>query len=532
MVLSHPDKNSMPGKANDVARGARSQELLASGPRRFVRGIGASTIMLGLSYLSNFLLVPIILHAWGPTGYGLWVTLFAAVSYLALLDLGGQTYVQNILATSYAREDHAEFRRALSQGVATYLWLGAGCFALWSIVVAWAWFWPPPLLGRTLSTTELVVLLILAANQFLISIPFGIFGTSYRATGRFTRAAMLGNVNKIMLFGLSVAVLLGAGGPELLAAAYLAVGAISLVILWLDSRRFLPDAWPLDLSWKTARSGFAALKGSFFNWLVTLSNMVNQQTPLLILAKFAPTHLVALFATHRMIANLAAYAPGIVTGPILPELSYLWSLGKFEAFRRLIVRAVAVMILATGLVALVVFFLAPFFFVRWTAGHVPLDAWLLAACLLQGVTNSATTAASWALIATNRHRLYSLSCVFQSLVFVVTAALVVPRWGPLGLIAAMVVLDVVFLGLALPALVARVLPGAARALLRASALSFAALAVVAGILAGVSRWLPSVWVLPLALAVITAFGVALLMTLNHRWSGATEASAARMAPSS
>ena len=473
--------------------------------------------MLGISYACNFVLVPFLLGAWGPGNYGLWVTLTTAASYLALFDLGGQYYIQNLLAMSYARNDSAEFRRVLSRGMALFLWIGGAVLLFWLAAVTAGSMWSVPILGRPLTRIEGAVLICLGCNQCLVSIPFGVFVTAYRASGHFMRATVLGNINKIILFLLSLLVALMHAGPTALALATLFVGVISATILLYDSRRLIPAAVGLDVSWSSARQGLSLLHGSFFNWLIAVANLVNQSVPLLIIARYAPPEIVALFATHRTIAAVAIYVPGIVSGPIQPELSYLWSLAQQARFEQMLVRSLIAVVLVTGGAALAIYVGAPLVFERWTSGHVPFSDRLLGLLLLQAVTGTGTTVVGWALVASNKHQIYSLACLGYALVFVLLLVLVIPVWGFAGAIAANVVLDLMYLGVVLPLLSAKVLHVSAARLLRATCTALGLIGLIALPVYMAATALPTGWNTVTALAVLAVASLATLFLLRRRW---------------
>src|SRR5256885_14110719 len=134
---------------------------------RLVRGTDASGLNQAISGLQSIVLVPLFLRAWGTETYGQWVALTALVGYLSLLDLGGQSYVGNILAMSHARGDEEKFRSTLSDGVSLYVALGLVGFAFVSAAALLA---PHLSMGRfgTFQPWQAIVVLLLACNFLLL----------------------------------------------------------------------------------------------------------------------------------------------------------------------------------------------------------------------------------------------------------------------------------------------------------------------------------------------------------------------------
>src|SRR3990172_4082748 len=88
--------------------------------RRLWRGFGSAALGQFIEVANVILLVPLFCRAWGAAKYGWWISLTALISYLSLLDFGGQNYIGNLLADSYIRKDEAQFRRWLSEGVSLF----------------------------------------------------------------------------------------------------------------------------------------------------------------------------------------------------------------------------------------------------------------------------------------------------------------------------------------------------------------------------------------------------------------------------
>src|SRR6266550_8137690 len=101
--------------------------------KRLAVAIGSTGLVQVLGLMESLLLVPLFLRAWGPSTYGNWLTLTAMISYLTLLELGGQSYLANLLTFAHARNDRAAFGRYLSEGVSLFLGLGA---IVWLILTA------------------------------------------------------------------------------------------------------------------------------------------------------------------------------------------------------------------------------------------------------------------------------------------------------------------------------------------------------------------------------------------------------------
>ena len=80
--------------------------LPSSAINRLSRGVASTALGQIISAAKSILLVPLFLSAWGADGYGKWLILTALVSYVSLIDLGGQLYIGNIIAQEYVKWIH------------------------------------------------------------------------------------------------------------------------------------------------------------------------------------------------------------------------------------------------------------------------------------------------------------------------------------------------------------------------------------------------------------------------------------------
>ena len=55
---------------------------------RVLKSLNAMVFGIVIGRAGSLLLVPLFLSRWSPIGYGEWLTIFAAVSYLSTLDIG------------------------------------------------------------------------------------------------------------------------------------------------------------------------------------------------------------------------------------------------------------------------------------------------------------------------------------------------------------------------------------------------------------------------------------------------------------
>src|SRR5271165_5531746 len=94
--------------------------------KRILKNLGALAAGHGIQTLTQLLIPPAFIAAYGVRGYGEWLVLSAAVGYLGTLDFGLQTYVLNELTALYHRKELDQFHRVQSVGLRLVLCFVAG----------------------------------------------------------------------------------------------------------------------------------------------------------------------------------------------------------------------------------------------------------------------------------------------------------------------------------------------------------------------------------------------------------------------
>src|SRR5215472_13683629 len=85
--------------------------------KRILKTFSALAAGHGIQSLTQLLLPPAFIAAYGVQGYGEWLVLSAAVGYLGTLDFGLQTYVLNELTALYHRNEIEHFHKVQAVGL-------------------------------------------------------------------------------------------------------------------------------------------------------------------------------------------------------------------------------------------------------------------------------------------------------------------------------------------------------------------------------------------------------------------------------
>src|SRR5262245_15123895 len=170
--------------------------------KRVIKSLSALLAGHGIQTLTQLLVPPAFIAAYGVDGYAEWLALSAAVGYLGTLDFGLQTYVLNRLTALYHQGELEEFHKVQSVG----LWLTLGFVSFGSMIGSLAFILPVSQWLRISGASSSVAWAILwLAQQVLVSIPLGQVLGVYRAFGQAHRGVMWANAHRVLLLAVTLA---------------------------------------------------------------------------------------------------------------------------------------------------------------------------------------------------------------------------------------------------------------------------------------------------------------------------------------
>lgn len=403
--------------------------------RSILSGMAASMVGQALVFGQSLLLLPLFLRAWGTTGYGQWVGTISMLAYLALLDLGGQVHIGNVLTAAQARGDAKKFTQTLSESLSFYVAMGLAVYG--ALVCATLYFRAHalPLVARSLTRDEFLIILFLGANSLLLSVPGGVFVSVYRACDRFTRGAMLGNILRFFVLVCSAAALWFGISQGAYAGVGLVCAALATTVYWLDARRLLPGVGEIKLSLRCVVLGARHLRTSYQVSLTSFAQMSMQQGVLIAMAALLPASAVAVYVAHRLVASMVGTLCSVAQGPIQPELTALWAKGSVAEMQTMNRSAVLMLVIVAGLAAFSIWMVAPGLFPWWTGGRMQLHPPLLAVLLFQAVLASGWSSSIWSMQATSEFKPITVWTAANAVVTLILTVLAA-RTGRLELVAA------------------------------------------------------------------------------------------------
>ena len=409
--------------------------------KRIAQAFIALAFGQGLAVVTNILLVPLYLHVWSTVAYGEWLVMSAAVSYLSSLDLGMQTYVVNRLTQAYATDRIEEYQTYQHTALAFYVALASIGSVL---VIALAWLAPINQWLNITATDGTTVSLVvsLLGCQLLWSLPTSICFAVYRTTGDLAKAQWTDNFYRILTLCLTIGALALYPKMAVIVLAQLAPFVLVNLFVLRNIRRRFPSLTP-GLRKRRLSLLPGIIQPSLFFGLIILAMAIGLQGSTLLVANLLGATAVAIFVTSRTLTNVVKQVVSLLNVAMWPDLTRLEALADQRRLRLAFHLMVALNTAGCVAVAACLWFEGTDLMNIWTGGKLAPDQTLLRLMLAYLVLQSPWLSASIFFLATNRHRGLSFSYLFANVGGLILAALLIPRFGILGVPIGLILAEII-----------------------------------------------------------------------------------------
>ena len=276
---------------------------------------------IGVSFISQILLVPVFLSHWEPSQYGLWIGIFALAGLFQFVDIGHHNYI-GFEALRLGERSRKEIAKLYNSAVRVALWLSVlGCLVVISLVLSG---FHMHMLGADGEGNEKLsravgILLVMQSVSWLV---FGnwssIAGRVLAPFGYFPAIAwwqVSGAIVAALAPALAVqmgAGLLEAGIVHRMAYTMYEIPAVAYVRRMIGRER---------LAGRHAdyRYGLSNLFLSLALSLKYVCDMFRQEQFRIVIAPLVGPANLVVFVTTRTVANVLVAALATVTGPVMPE---------------------------------------------------------------------------------------------------------------------------------------------------------------------------------------------------------------------
>lgn len=287
------------------------------------RALGGTVVGLA-AFVANavqtFLLVPVLLGAWGAERYGAWLALQAMTTLVATLDLGHQGYVGNELAKLYFGD-----RDGLRTTLASAIWTAAAIGAMEMLVVLGlgASGLMPRAFGLSpgvVASEGLYPALVLSTATWVVSGSIG--GVLVRLmlpAGNYVRFTSWGILSRFLqTTAIAVSALAGLGILGTIAVNQVVILTYCAALFW-DLRKQFGWLWPMHRRPSPSVGARNFGRSLVLTGTSTLAQLQQNGLNLIVTSTLGAAALPAL-STARTVASTFLQASNILAAPLAPEM--------------------------------------------------------------------------------------------------------------------------------------------------------------------------------------------------------------------
>jgi O-antigen/teichoic acid export membrane protein len=320
----------------------------ASAPRAIRLGVWTSYLNLGVTWLIQLLMVPLLLGHLGTETYGLYAALTSVVGYFSLLTFGSSLTVPRFVADHAARGEHD----ALSRFVSTYF----GVYLAVALVGLAAGIAAAPLLRHALIVPAALAAEVAPAWRLVVAgwaagLTAGFLQSLLTGLGEVHLSNLAASARTILNLGFVAAILEAGGRLEALLTGLLAAALIAGIALFVLVRAFHPEIRiaPSLAAWATLRrSGRPAA----YYFLMQVAALVVMGTDNIVISVFLGVGKVAAYAVAFQLWALAIAALWSGVDVLLPFFARWGAQDEAERLRTSYLRATKIAFAGTVLAAI------------------------------------------------------------------------------------------------------------------------------------------------------------------------------------
>lgn len=399
--------------------------------RRIFVSLGANAFGQGVNVIIQVMSLPLFLHRWDATTYGVWLMLSAVPGYLSMADVGMVNTAGNRMTMAMGQGD-ADQANQIFQSAQVFMIVA--CVGMALILEPLILLAPLPGLDSISKRVALAALVL----GVLLSLFSGLADAILRATGRYALGTLFSNVFRLSEWGGWIVGLYVWGTFSAVALCGLAVRIVAVVLMGLVASK---DAGGIHYGFRYARlaevKAMAVPAVTFMAF--PLTNALSFQGSTLLVGNLLGPAVVTVFNTYRTLARVAVQLTGIFSFALWAEFSRLFGQGGARAVKALYKRSTLIGgALAVGM-SLVLLLIGPWLLNVWTHGVIRYDVGLMLVLLTYAAAGGVQHVSRVLLMSTNQHMGLAQWSLFAALFMLALGWLLAHPWGVMGVSVAMLV---------------------------------------------------------------------------------------------
>jgi O-antigen/teichoic acid export membrane protein len=417
--------------------------------RRLVVGFATTVVSKAASTVIQLIQVPVLMHFWGRSMFGVWGILTATPTYLSFSNVGFGSVAGNEMTMLMARGEQDE-----ALGVFQSCWwlISLVIGATMVVMCALLYFLPVAgLLNLSLVSEHDVKWVLFWLG---LSVLFGqleqLLQSAYRCIARYSYGNFAKSCLSLLAFAAMLVPIVEGYGPRTTAKVFALANIAGTLILCGMVKHDIP--W---ISYGWSHASFKEIKRltrpslAFMGF--PLGNTLNIQGSQLAVNYALGNDAVAIWITARTVSRLALQAVELVKNTVWPELSIAFGAGNMEVVRTLHRRACQIALVMSLGVVVIVAALGPTFLHKWTLGKVPSSPGLVGLLLVVVVFYSLWSTSSTLVAAINLHERLATVYSFATGITVVLTYFAAKKYGLFGAAGSLLLSELIMDAYVLPA---------------------------------------------------------------------------------
>lgn len=406
-------------------------------------GVALSYFVIIFNIVAGLIYTPWMIDRIGRADYGLYVLVTSFLAYFTV-DYGLWQAVNKLVAEHHVNGDEEKEHHVINVATSIYLLIDL-CVA---IVLVWMFFYVDDIYS-SLNDGEMAMfkkLFVIASGFALVSFPFIFLKGVFMGREFFVPAKMFDIAKRVGVIVVTVALLMLDCGVISLVIAFGIVPFIicagEYVYLWRKGYRIHPVR--IDKA-----TGRALLGLSIWLFLIVLGEMFVTNISPSVLARYADTTQIAIFAIGLTLYNYVYSFAGAINGFFLPRIYELRKDNNNAAIMRTSTMASALQMFVVGLFVMGIVCLGREFIYLWVGEDFHSSYTVACFVLLPVMITFCQPIESTELFATNRLHYKAILMILSAISTVVISICLCPQLGAVGAAIGIGVSMLVFMGIGL-----------------------------------------------------------------------------------
>ena len=392
---------------------------------RVISGMGANAFGIIIAVVIQLASLPIYLHYWGVSKYGVWIILSAIPTYLSLADMGIIPTAGNKMTIALGNNNTKEANRVFQSA---FLFIIITCISIFIILIPIILYIP---INDIKNTFDYRVALGVLCFGVLISINMGLVEAVFRSTGRYAQGTFFINLSRLVEWGGSI---IGIVIFDSFSAVAIGAILVRLISLFLLSKIAMSGIKGVHYGFKESSISELKImvKPALSFTLMPLASSLSLQGVIILIGQMLGTTAVAQFSTYRTLARVTVQFNSTLSWALWPEFSRIYGVGGVTAVKVIFKKSSRYGLIMAILTSILLYVGSPYLIKFWTNGEIKFDPFLMLTLCVYSAFGGAVHIPKAFLLSINKHNKLAILSVINSIFLIVLSMVIGKIFGIYG----------------------------------------------------------------------------------------------------